>query len=284
MKCLFAQFTGQERDAETGVDHFLARMMASMQGRFLSPDPANLGAEPVTPQSWNMYGYVRNSPLTFIDPSGLTTCDKNGNNCYDSVTVDGGSGDGLPIDCFFYSFLCGGGFPGPGITTQPPPPPPSKPPKPLFGQCMENHASDFSLAGFLDNGLAAAGRTNLQPGHTLLGSTIGGNNLTGAYFALFGYSDQSTGNAVTTAVNQGLVGDVGIVGAIGENLTAGRRTSSIISLNLQGKAGPAAQVLARSPALRKTLGRVGLVGKITTIIDAGLALGEALDCAVGALP
>ncbi len=32
------QFTGKERDAETGLDYFGARFMASAQGRFTSPD------------------------------------------------------------------------------------------------------------------------------------------------------------------------------------------------------------------------------------------------------
>jgi RHS repeat-associated protein len=33
------RFTGKERDAETGLDYFGARYMASAQGRFTSPDP-----------------------------------------------------------------------------------------------------------------------------------------------------------------------------------------------------------------------------------------------------
>lgn len=32
------QFTGKERDAETGLDYFGARYMSSVQGRFTSPD------------------------------------------------------------------------------------------------------------------------------------------------------------------------------------------------------------------------------------------------------
>jgi len=41
-------------------------------GRFLSPDP--LGpwvADPSNPQTWNMYSYGLNNPLTNIDPNGL---------------------------------------------------------------------------------------------------------------------------------------------------------------------------------------------------------------------
>ena len=65
------RFTGQERDAETGLDYFQARYFSGIQGRFTSPDPGNAGADPFDPQSWNGYAYVSNNPLTFTDPSGL---------------------------------------------------------------------------------------------------------------------------------------------------------------------------------------------------------------------
>jgi RHS repeat-associated protein len=51
---------------------FPERHLRSSQGRWLSPDPAGLGAvEPGNPQSWNRYAYVGNSPLNNIDPQGL---------------------------------------------------------------------------------------------------------------------------------------------------------------------------------------------------------------------
>jgi RHS repeat-associated protein len=66
------KFTGQERDAENGLDNFLARHLAGAQGRFLSPDPAgNFVADMGNPQSWNLYSYVWNNPLVYIDPTGL---------------------------------------------------------------------------------------------------------------------------------------------------------------------------------------------------------------------
>jgi RHS repeat-associated protein len=68
-----ALFTGKERDTESNLDNFEARYMASTLGRFMSPDPENAGAESTNPQSWNMYGYVLNNPLKFIDPTG-TEC------------------------------------------------------------------------------------------------------------------------------------------------------------------------------------------------------------------
>jgi len=65
------KFTGQIRDRETGMDFFPARYYASAVGRFLSPDPANAGADATDPQSWNAYAYVRNNPLALVDPLGL---------------------------------------------------------------------------------------------------------------------------------------------------------------------------------------------------------------------
>jgi RHS repeat-associated protein len=65
-------FTGKERDAETGLDYFGARYFASSQGRMTSPDAPFADQHTADPQSWNLYAYVRNSPLRFIDPTGRT--------------------------------------------------------------------------------------------------------------------------------------------------------------------------------------------------------------------
>lgn len=65
------QFTGKERDAETGLDYFVARYYGSNLGRFMTPDPQFVQSRMFgDPQSWNLYGYVRNNPLRFIDPTG----------------------------------------------------------------------------------------------------------------------------------------------------------------------------------------------------------------------
>ncbi len=64
------QFTGKERDAETGLDYFGARYYSGAQGRFTSPDPKLFPDAVYDPQSWNKYGYVRNNPLRLVDPDG----------------------------------------------------------------------------------------------------------------------------------------------------------------------------------------------------------------------
>ena len=44
-------------------------------GRFLSPDPSGLLAQrPQDPQSWNLYAYALNNPLTKLDPNGWIAC------------------------------------------------------------------------------------------------------------------------------------------------------------------------------------------------------------------
>ncbi|MGB8659393.1 MAG: RHS repeat-associated core domain-containing protein, partial [Candidatus Acidiferrum sp.] len=64
------QFTGKERDAESGLDNFGARFNSSSFGRFMSPDPTFESALRVNPQTWNRYSYTLNNPLNYIDPDG----------------------------------------------------------------------------------------------------------------------------------------------------------------------------------------------------------------------
>src|SRR5579863_9314710 len=66
------EFTGDERDSETSLDHTLFRQYSSQFARWTSPDPAGLAAvDPSNPQSWNRYAYVGNNAMNFLDPSGL---------------------------------------------------------------------------------------------------------------------------------------------------------------------------------------------------------------------
>jgi RHS repeat-associated protein len=71
------KFTGKERDTDTagsgnvaGLDYFGARYFSSAQGRFTSPDEPFADWDQRDPQSWNLYGYVRNNPLRFTDLTG----------------------------------------------------------------------------------------------------------------------------------------------------------------------------------------------------------------------
>ncbi|MBI4914332.1 MAG: RHS repeat-associated core domain-containing protein [Acidobacteria bacterium] len=68
-------FTGHERDFRepTGstddLDYMHARYYNLNLGRFLSPDPVRGDAR--SPQSFNLYAYVRNNPVNLFDPFGL---------------------------------------------------------------------------------------------------------------------------------------------------------------------------------------------------------------------
>jgi RHS repeat-associated protein len=62
-------FTGHEMLDEVGLVHMNGRIYDPAIGRFLSPDP--FVPDPDNLQSYNRYSYVRNDPLSLVDPSGF---------------------------------------------------------------------------------------------------------------------------------------------------------------------------------------------------------------------
>jgi RHS repeat-associated protein len=58
-------YAGGEWDANLGLYHFGARWDDPVNGRWISQDPLGLGPD------GNSYRYVANSPITYVDPSGL---------------------------------------------------------------------------------------------------------------------------------------------------------------------------------------------------------------------
>lgn len=85
---LTQEFTGKERDNETGLDWFETRYLSSAQGRFTRLDPlpwlhwqrardedrAEFQGFISDPQNLNLYAHTRNNPLRFTDPTGMYYC------------------------------------------------------------------------------------------------------------------------------------------------------------------------------------------------------------------
>jgi RHS repeat-associated protein len=90
-------FTGKERDTESGNDYFGARYYASSMGRFMSPDwssiPWNVPYSDLgNPQSLNLYVYGANNPLRYRDLDGHMHQDCG------SETGSGGTGHDMVVN------------------------------------------------------------------------------------------------------------------------------------------------------------------------------------------
>jgi RHS repeat-associated protein len=184
-------FTGQNQDTEAstvpggagGLYDFLYREHTPVQGRWLSPDPAGLGAaNPADPQTWNRYAYTGNRPLNSIDALGLlrTPC------LFDDC--GGGGGGGGPscdpsdptciggCDIFFDPFCnpTGGGGGGGGAGgggSQP------APPQRTGGVWPGNETTGLP-SGLGTSPLSVTNLLGLLPGLGCGGGTFGGLGLT----------------------------------------------------------------------------------------------------------
>src|SRR5437773_1126215 len=61
------RYSAKERDEETGFNYHGARYYATLLGRWLTVDRAGFVDGP------NLYCYVRDSPMRFVDPDGHET-------------------------------------------------------------------------------------------------------------------------------------------------------------------------------------------------------------------
>jgi len=120
------KFTGHERDLRDpsnttdDLDYMHARYYNPNLARFLSPDL--LRGDPHQPQSFHLYAYVQNNPITYVDPFGLYWNQEG--KWQEDIIVAGGSGDYWawqhnPLNTLLYGWASynsgwGGGSLGPG--------------------------------------------------------------------------------------------------------------------------------------------------------------------------
>jgi RHS repeat-associated protein len=64
-------YTGYQKDDESGLEFAQARYYNNKHGRFTSVDPLVASANVKDPQTFNRYSYAMNSPYKFTDPLGL---------------------------------------------------------------------------------------------------------------------------------------------------------------------------------------------------------------------
>ena len=84
------EFTGHERDGETGLDYMLARYYGiGSVFRFLSVDPVmDYRRTRPRPHLWNRYTYADNNPLKYSDPDGRIVVNKASNAVTSSLVND----------------------------------------------------------------------------------------------------------------------------------------------------------------------------------------------------
>ncbi len=88
------QYTGYQRDTESGLDFAQARYYNSKQGRFTSVDPLTASANVKDPQTFNRYSYAMNSPYKFTDPLGLIAQGTGSNSGFCGAENSSCDGDG----------------------------------------------------------------------------------------------------------------------------------------------------------------------------------------------
>jgi RHS repeat-associated protein len=93
-------FSDEVHDDETGLDTYKFRSYNPRLGRWMSPDPSSLRFSSLAnPQSFNMYAYVTNDPLKYIDKLGLEECDcADDDGWYEDEGLSGGGGGGGSAD------------------------------------------------------------------------------------------------------------------------------------------------------------------------------------------
>jgi hypothetical protein len=242
-------------------------------------------ASPFNPQSWNRYAYVINSPLSYVDPLGL--------DCGNGTTSDFAPDSGATFKVIAIGSCPSDPLAGFGLTTSlgssnwailrgtdldvKSPRNPLVPanngftlgiraPGQTWSQCMAANANTYSIGGATELTVNVATGTSSNISQTT--SIVTGNGITGLIFEGPGAGD------FLSAAGSGA----------GSALTYGRRTSSIMSLNLAGSGGlPQALGSTGAQGFFQTAGKwlnLGLDEAEKFAVDAGLAGAESINCAI----
>lgn len=83
-------YTGYEKDAESGLEFAQTRYYNPTHGRYTSIDPLTASASIKNPQTFNRYSYVLNSPYNFVDPLGLLSVSTGANGQYNLGGTEAG--------------------------------------------------------------------------------------------------------------------------------------------------------------------------------------------------
>ncbi|MDQ7008426.1 MAG: RHS repeat-associated core domain-containing protein [Acidobacteriota bacterium] len=113
------KYTGHERDDETGQDYMKARYKSLQLADFMLPDPFLGSISPGDPVTWKRNAYVLNSPLQYVDPSGLnsesTLCIDTNNDGEKDTCLEGGGGWTCWSEGAFDYCVSGTSLPGPSV-------------------------------------------------------------------------------------------------------------------------------------------------------------------------
>ena len=149
------KFTSYDRNAGTGLDYAVNRAHSPGQGRFTQVDPIGTrSSSRIDPNSLNLYSYVQNDPIGFVDPSGLLLREIRYTVCVAiGYYIDGSRAGQTAYEChdeidFIYTPdspidppSVGGGGGGGNPKSQ------GKTPNELLKQCYKNALDGYDAAG-----------------------------------------------------------------------------------------------------------------------------------------